>query len=164
VRAVERATGALTLTNPISHKAGKLTQYLAGPTELKLLHMVTADPARTPTFVLFARPDYYVTGGCGYAYNSAPSDTSLCVTQSRSYAWLHGNVQPDISTTWLGLAGPGVQHNGVDSSTWSDHTDIRPTMLALLEASELSIQGHNPPHFALSDEVAHHVIVVIPPF
>jgi len=131
-RAVERATGALTLTNPISQKAGKLTQYLAGPTELKLLHMVTADPARTPTFVLFARPDDYVTGGCGYAYNSAPSDTSLCVTQSRSYAWLHGNVQPDISTTWLGLAGPGVQHNGVDSSTWSDHTDIRPTMLALL--------------------------------
>jgi len=130
-RTVERATGALTVTNPTSHKVEKLTQYLADPTELQLLHMVTADPARTPTFVLFAKPDFYVTGGCGYSYNSSPSDTSLCVQQSRSYAWLHGNVQPDITTTWLGLVGPGVQNNGVDRSTWSDHTDIRPTMLAL---------------------------------
>jgi hypothetical protein len=81
--------------------------------------------------VLFARPDDYVTGGCGYNYNSAPSDTSLCVTQSPSYAWLHGNVQPDISKTRLGLVGPGVQINDGDNSTWSDHIDIRPMMLAL---------------------------------
>ena len=30
------------------------------PVGLKLLHMVTADPARTPTFVAFAKPDYFV--------------------------------------------------------------------------------------------------------
>jgi len=41
-------------------------------------------------------------------------------------------VQPDVSTTWLGMAGPGITNLGVDNRTWSDHTDIRPTMLALL--------------------------------
>src|SRR5262249_24991543 len=34
-------------------------------------------------------------------------------------------------TTWLGLVGPGVRHLG-DDPTWADHTDTRPTMLALL--------------------------------
>ncbi len=28
--------------------------------------------------------------------------------------------------------GPGVKHLGVDHSVWSDHTDVRPTMLELL--------------------------------
>jgi hypothetical protein len=41
-------------------------------------------------------------------------------------------VQPQITTTWLGLVGPGVARAGVDNATWSDHTDIRPTMMALL--------------------------------
>jgi hypothetical protein len=30
------------------------------------------------------------------------------------------------------MVGPGVQDAGVDSSTWTDHTNVRPTMLALL--------------------------------
>src|SRR5258708_36089579 len=30
------------------------------------------------------------------------------------------------------MAGPGVDQAGLDSTTWSDHTDIRPTTLALL--------------------------------
>jgi hypothetical protein len=47
-------------------------------------------------------------------------------------AWNHGDVSPSINTTWLGLAGPGVAHLGVDSAIWSDHTDIQPTMMALL--------------------------------
>jgi len=37
-----------------------------------------------------------------------------------------------INTTWLGLVGPGVKHLGVTGKAWSDHTDIRPTMMALL--------------------------------
>ncbi len=41
-------------------------------------------------------------------------------------------MAPEINTTWLALAGPGVVNAGVDNSTWSDHTDIQPTMLALL--------------------------------
>jgi len=30
------------------------------------------------------------------------------------------------------MVGPGVANNGVDPSTWSDHTDLRPTMLDLV--------------------------------
>ena len=47
-------------------------------------------------------------------------------------AWNHGDVAPDINTTWLGLVGPGVEHQGVNNSLWSDHTDIQPTMMELL--------------------------------
>jgi hypothetical protein len=47
-------------------------------------------------------------------------------------AWNHGDVSPQINTTWLGLIGPGVVNEGVNNTVWSDHTDIQPTMLALL--------------------------------
>jgi hypothetical protein len=48
------------------------------------------------------------------------------------FAWNHGTVSPEITTTWLGMVGPGVDDKGIDGTTWSDHTDIRPTMLLLL--------------------------------
>jgi hypothetical protein len=84
-----------------------------------------ADPARTPTFVLFADPNYFLFAG-------APNCNAPCVTEPPAFAWNHGDVQPDITTTWLGLVGPGVKSRGVDPITWSDHTDVRPTMLALV--------------------------------
>src|SRR5207248_8575412 len=34
--------------------------------------------------------------------------------------------------TWLGVAGPGVRRGGVDTQTWSDEADVRPTLLALV--------------------------------
>ena len=46
--------------------------------------------------------------------------------------WNHGTVGSQINTTWLGMAGPGVAHLGADNSAWSDHTNIQPTMMALL--------------------------------
>ena len=134
VRTFERATGALTVTNPLTQRVETLAQYLADPVEMSLLHVVTADPLRTPTFTLFARPDYYVTATCDGEYDSTPPPaySPACVLEKPAFAWLHGNVQPDIATTWLGMVGPGVKHLGVDNTTWSDHTDIRPTMMALL--------------------------------
>ena len=30
------------------------------------------------------------------------------------------------------MVGPGIEDRGVDSKTWSDHTDIRPTLMVLL--------------------------------
>jgi hypothetical protein len=115
----------LTAVNPITGKTDTLTQFLADPVEMKLLHMVTADPARTPTFTMFADPNYFNFAG-------APNCNSPCVTEQPGFAWNHGDVQPDITTTWLGMVGPGVDQTGIDSTTWSDHTDIRPTMLMLL--------------------------------
>jgi hypothetical protein len=124
-RAFERATGQLTATNLYSGQTEDMTIGMADPVEMKLLHMVTADPARTPTFTWFAKPDYFLFAGAGNC-------TSPCVQEQFGFAWNHGDVTPDITTTWLGMVGPGVDQVGIDGTTWSDHTDIRPTMMLLL--------------------------------
>ncbi len=124
-RPFERAVSKLTAVNPITGNTDTLTQFLADPVEMKLLHMITADPARTPTFTMFADPNYFLFAG-------AANCNSPCVTENPAFAWNHGDVQPEIITTWLGMVGPGVDQTGIDSTTWSDHTDIRPTILTLL--------------------------------
>lgn len=124
-RAFERATGNLTAVSPITGATDTLTQALADPVEMKLLHMITADPARTPTLTMFANPDYFLFAG-------APNCSSPCVTEQPGFAWNHGDFQPEITTTWLGMVGPGVGTIGVNDEVWSDHTDIRPTMMLLL--------------------------------
>jgi hypothetical protein len=123
-RTLERDAGQLTAVNPITGNTDTITQFLADPVEMRILHMVTADPARTPTFTLFGDPNYFLIAG-------APNCNSPCLTENPSFAWNHGDVQPEITTTWLGMVGPGVANLGVDGSTWSDHTDIRPTIMAL---------------------------------
>ena len=150
VRTLERDTGQLTAANPYTGTTQPITNYLADPAEEAILHMVNADPARTPTFALFARPDYYLSTGapdCG----GGP-----CVTQDAGFAYDHGDYAAEIDTNWLGIAGPGVANLGVDGTaadkgpnsagpdsgqvtvpgsgttgTWIDETDIRPTILYL---------------------------------
>jgi hypothetical protein len=124
-RTFERATSQLTAVSPITGSTDTITKFLADPVEMKSLHMITSDPARTPTFALFADPNYFLFAG-------APNCKSPCVTEQPGFAWNHGDVQPEIVTTWLGLVGPGIDQIGVDSTTWSDHTDIRPTLMVLL--------------------------------
>jgi hypothetical protein len=137
-RNFERATSALTAVNPISGATDQISQYLADPVELNLLHMVTADSARTPTFIDFANPDYYLET---VNYYCATPTTYVCLDSG--FAWNHGDVQPVITTTWLGMAGPGVAKSGLDSVTWTDHTDIRPTMMALLGLTDdYAYDGH----------------------
>lgn len=126
VRALERATARLSALDLATGRTAHLTNYLADPVELKVLHMVTGDPKRTPTFTMFANPDFWLSSGstsCGKSCVSEPSGGD---------AWNHGTVAEQINTTWLGLVGPGVSHLGVDNAVWSDHTDIQPTMMALL--------------------------------
>jgi hypothetical protein len=88
--------------------------------ELSILHMVTGDPQRTPSFVMFGDPDYFF------------QTTGADAQEAPGFAWNHGGVDPAINTTFLGLVGPGVARHGIDSTTWSDHADIRPTMLNIL--------------------------------
>lgn len=126
VRAMEQASARLHLVNPLTGNDEPLTNYLADPVEEQILHMVTADPLRTPTFTIFARPDDFV-----YAGGPSCATSFACVQVEFGFAWNHGDVAPDINTTFLGLVGPGVRHLGVDGAVWSDHTDIRPTMMAL---------------------------------
>ncbi len=127
-RNFERATSRLTAVSPITGNTDTITKFLADPVEMRTLHMVTADPARTPTFTLFADPNYFLfRGGLSCTLPAPP-----CVTEQPRFAWNHGDVQPEIVTTWLGMVGPGVDQIGIDSTTWSDHTDIRPTLMVLL--------------------------------
>ncbi len=124
-RVFERATAQLTATNYYKGVDENMTVALADPVEMKLLHMITADPARTPSFTWFAKPDYFVFAG-------AANCNSPCVQEQFGFAWNHGDVTPDIIRTWLGLVGPGVHRDGIDDETWSDHTDVRPTVLSLV--------------------------------
>ncbi len=130
-RTFERATSNLTAVSPITGNTDTITKFLADPVEMKALHMITADPARTPTFTLFADPNYFLFHG-GPSCPAPPPANTPCVTENPGFAWNHGDVQPEIVTTWLGLVGPGIDQIGVDSTTWSDHTDIRPTLMVLL--------------------------------
>ncbi len=149
VRTFEHDVAGLTASNPYTGTTQPITNYLADPTEEAILHMVNADPARTPTLAMFARPDYFLTPGsanCG----------GPCVTQNTSFAWDHGDYAAEIDTNYAAFAGPGVLHRGLDGSppadgpssagpnsgqvtvpdagtrgTWLDETDIRPTIMYL---------------------------------
>jgi hypothetical protein len=124
-----RAVGALTAVNPYTGNTDHITAALADPVEMKALHMITADPQRTPTLTMFALPDYFLFTGA--ANCASPCITVPTSPPTNTFAWNHGGIQPEIATTWLGMVGPGVRHNG-DDSTWADHTDVRPTMLDLV--------------------------------
>ncbi len=149
VRTLERDAGALTAANPYAGTTQPIANYLADPTEEAILHLVNADPARTPTFAMFARPDYFLSSG-------ATNCNSPCVSVNPSFAYNHGDYAAEIDTNYLGIAGPGVKNLGVDgpqpadgpssagpdsgqvtipgshtTGTWLDETDIRPTLMYL---------------------------------
>jgi hypothetical protein len=155
VRNLERHVASLIANNPYVGSSGNdsqlITNYLADRTEEAILHIVNADPARTPTFALFAKPDYFF-------FNGAPTCTSSCVSQSTGFAWDHGDYAAEINNNWVAFVGPTVTARGVDGSgpadgpssagadsgqenliqqaaanpgTWVDETDIQPTMLYL---------------------------------
>jgi hypothetical protein len=134
VRKLERDVGSLTSLDPYVRNSSNqvqtvpLTAALADPVEEKALHMVNADPARTPTFTMFANPDFFFTTSAPCTVNNAP--VQECVLPA--FAWNHGDIQDEIGNTWVGFVGPGVRNNGVDSTTWTDHTNVRPTILSLL--------------------------------
>jgi len=156
VRQLERDIGSL--TNPHDPYTGNddepIAAYLAGSVEQEILHLINADPDRTPTFTLFPKPDYFFgsTAAC------TPQDQAPCAsnggTASR-FAWNHGYYAPTIDITWVGFVGPGVANLGLDgpeatdgpaihdpngggtvpefstNGTWADLPDIRPTLLWL---------------------------------
>lgn len=130
-RQLERDSAYLTAWNPITSRNVSLMRYLAAPTELRLLHMVTGDPRRTPSFIMFANPNYYLdatnTFGCPPGAHQPG-----CVYQFQGDAYNHGDVSPDINRTWLGMVGPGVSSKGETGAVWADHTDDRPTILQVL--------------------------------
>jgi hypothetical protein len=119
-RQFERDTFKLTAVNPQTGNTDTLTRFLADPVELKLQHMITGDPLRTPTYIMFGDPDYF--------FQTFGADVKV----NPGFAWNHGGVAPEINNTYLAIAGPGVKVKGVTDAVWSDHTDIRPTLLSLV--------------------------------
>jgi hypothetical protein len=127
-RTFERASATLEVTSPYSGKTQKLAHFIADRTEMDLLHMTSADPLRTPTFTIFTKAeDALNTGG-----TTCDDPANPCVSLDNTEVWVHGNFAPEINHTWLGIVGPGVKKLGVYDGVWSDHTDVRPTVLSLL--------------------------------
>jgi hypothetical protein len=130
-RQLERDLAKLTALNPITNKTDHLAVAFADPVEMGVLHMITADPARTPSFTMFGHQDYWFT-------NTGPT-TPVFDVPVNGNAWNHGGIQREIANIWLGMVGPGVQNKDEDEDEedssaieFSDHTDVRPTVLALL--------------------------------
>jgi hypothetical protein len=136
VRTLEREIAGLRWLNPYSGAVeNNIMVALADHTEMRTLHMVTADPFRTPTFTQFADPDwfFFATGGATPATCATPAACAFIPGRTnQSFAWNHGDIQDEIASTWVGYVGQGVDQSGIDSTTWSDHTDVRPTILELV--------------------------------
>jgi len=114
----------LTNVNPYTGATDKLMVRMADQTGMRALHMMTdGDPTRNPVFVLFGDADYFIT-------DFPASTCESCINPG--FAWNHGDIQKEIATTWLGFVGPGVRNEGVTHRVWTDHTDVRPTILSLL--------------------------------
>ena len=129
LRQFERNLAAGKAIDPyLSRSPAPVMLYLADTVGERALHMVNADPRRTPNFTFFALPDYFLTTFDTNCPDAAHR-VSTCVDYH--FAWSHGDATEDIGTTWLGVAGPGVKHLGRTGRTWSDHTDLRPTIFAL---------------------------------
>jgi hypothetical protein len=109
VRRLERTMAGLSAVNPhynlpesfLGTGLGpQLQGALADPVGQKLVHMNSvADPARIPTFTFFGDPNFY--------FDSYGSASPVVYTGD---AWKHGDIQPEIGRTFIGIAGPGVQN------------------------------------------------------
>jgi hypothetical protein len=133
VRSLEREMAQLNWLNPYTNVfENNIMVALADHTGMKTLHMVTADQFRTPTFTPFADPDWFFFATGGGICMSQAECAFIPARTSQSFAWNHGDIQDEIASTWAGYVGPGIESIGIDSTTWSDHTDLRPTILNLV--------------------------------
>jgi hypothetical protein len=130
VRSLERDMAGLTAGNPRTGNQDTLLQHIADQPTQDILHMTNTDPLRTPSFTFFGNPDYFFQ-----SQNCSATAQAGCPNIGTGFAWNHGDDNPEIAKTWLGLVGPDVQNLGQTGSTWTDHTDVVPTMLAALGLS-----------------------------
>ena len=127
-RDVRPALGQLTARQPVHGPDGDLSVALADPVGMKALHMVTADPQRTPTLTMFAaaglvpvrRPRRTATR------RASPCRRRRRRPRSRGTTAASSRRSRRPGSGWSGRA---CAHLG-DDDTWADHTDIRPTMLS----------------------------------
>jgi hypothetical protein len=162
IRQLEHDVSSLKMIDPYDGaRQEPVSKWMADPKAEQLLHFVDADSNRTPSFTVFPNSDVFFSQGtsdsCPTGTTTATS-AAACNLLNSGFAWNHGYYAPEVDTTWLGLVGPGVAHRGLDGpdptaganssghaasdlrtvpqvsrqGTWSDHTDIRPTLMALV--------------------------------
>ena len=141
VRNLEREMAQLSWLNPYTGVVeNNIMVAQADHAAMKTLHMITADPFRTPTFTPFADPDWFFFATGGPACPTPDACASIPARTNQSFAWNHGDVQEEIATTWVGYVGQGVQRSGINQDIWSDHTDVRPTILQLVGLKDDYVQ------------------------
>jgi hypothetical protein len=132
-RSLEKHLAQLSAFDPVVGAPVNLMQRMAGPAELAFLHMVTADANRTPTLAFFGNDDFFITA------SKTPTpcvSLAACSNEQPGFNWNHGDFQTSITKTWLALVGPGVKRLGRTGEIFSDHTDVRPTLLSLAGLSD----------------------------
>ena len=133
-RSVEHDLAKLMAFDPIKGDNGMevpLMQRMADRAEMAFLHMVTADPARTPTLTFFGNDDFFIFATRLPGGPAPCASLKACSNEQPGFNWNHGDFQQDITRTWLGLVGPRVRQAGATGAVFSDHTDVRPTLLHL---------------------------------
>jgi hypothetical protein len=128
VRDMEYDISQTSVYEPTLQQSQPIAVNMADETEEGILHMLNGDPKRDPTFTLFGNDNFYFQASC----DSGASTTPGCPEQNSEYAWNHGDIQPQIANTWQGWVGPGIAHDGETGAVWTDHTDVRPTLLSIL--------------------------------
>ena len=132
-RTLEHDVNALTVVNPITGNNDRLSALLADRAEMKLLHMIPSVADRVPTFTMFGNDNYFdQTSSSSTGQGKDCSQPPACVAVGSGFAWNHGDFQKQITRTWFGMVGPGVAKQGRFDGVFSDHTDLRPTVMALL--------------------------------
>ncbi len=128
LRQFTKNLAAITTLNPISGNTDVLNPTFIDRPAMKFLHILTNDPLRNPNIIAFSNPDYFVfsSGGTTNCSTGTP-----CITEPRGFAWNHGGIIQQVTRTWLGIAGPGIKPLGRNDTIWSDHADIRPTLMRL---------------------------------
>src|SRR5258708_4349014 len=97
-RQLERDMASLTTLNPITGATDNLMAAMAGVTQMKLLHMVTADPARTPTFTYFGNENYFIFSS---GQTKSCTQTPAFVVEQPRFARNHRGFQKDHNRTFL---------------------------------------------------------------
>ena len=112
VRQLGRESGALTWLNPYTNVVqDHIIPAMADPVEEATLHMVTADPFRTPTLTLFG----ILTGSSSRPQAVSCPTPAACATippRTQSFAWNHGDIQDEIASTWVGYVGRASRRPG----------------------------------------------------
>ncbi len=108
-----------------------ITDYVVDQAGMSMLHMLTSDATRDPNFTVFLKGDYFAFASSSPA-TCVEANFTDCVNIQSGFAWNHGGYQPEITTSWAGMVGPGIVAGGQDNTTWTDDADVRPTLLSLL--------------------------------